>query len=281
MTSVEGVSYLFENWTEKQDQKLSKKPLIQGDIGTLVFDVGGIKWTSTIVSPVIIIETVGMNNDHLTNVFDLLIESYNVARSKNVGILNPDYVLQNAVIDIQEESVRCTLTYVSAIPGAFSPKQFGIANFDLGLPENIIGRTVRNYDTIFYTDELLGFDTYVQNGKIEINFDIKEHYFFNVSSYQSTAQYPYFSVQGYQVKGYVNVAIKPDQYDDMYIAAQTPGFLNKGANSGYLAIANGANSPAVLNFGSLRMHSSIEKTMKAGDVATMSISFESFTGQNV
>ncbi|MGG2383051.1 hypothetical protein, partial [Salmonella enterica] len=74
-------------------QSLQKKELLQGDIGTKVMTVAGQKWNTSIKSPVIIIQDVGLANDRLTNVFDLLLESYNAARSRFVPT-NINYVLK-------------------------------------------------------------------------------------------------------------------------------------------------------------------------------------------
>lgn len=283
LTSAEGVSYLLESFTETQVQSLQKKELLQGDIGTKVMTVAGQKWNTSIKSPVIIIQDVGLANDRLTNVFDLLLESYNAARSRFVPT-NINYVLKKAIIDINENGVTCTLEYVSSVPGAFSPKRFGVASFDLGPPENIIGRTTRNFDCVFYTGELLAITNstpFVRNGKIEIDFNIKEHYFVNTTNFNYSGQYPYYSVQGYKITGHVEVAVTPDCFDQVYIGHQKPGFLNASADTGILAIASGNNAPAVLNFGSLRMHSSLEKALNPGDTATMKFDFESFTGEGV
>ena len=49
-----GYYLLLDDWSENQQQKIAHKPLIMGDFGIHVMDIGGIKWETNLGAPILI-----------------------------------------------------------------------------------------------------------------------------------------------------------------------------------------------------------------------------------
>jgi len=252
---------LLEKFIEKQEQGLQRKPLMQGDIGTHVMDVGGMKWNANLTSPVVIIEYSNLS-DITTSIFDALIADFNVQRQPQFSVV-PTYLLRSANISVNEQGVNCTLDYISDQKGIFTAV-FGPTSFDF------IGRVAKWYDTSFYTSELAealgqtgGYQ--VKDGNIDIKFDIKENYF------QGTGQTPTFSIQGYGLKGDITVVVEPTQFDLLEIQEQEFGDFRYDVTQTLLTVGT-----QTLDMGSARLHGSVERVMGQDAPIHAKISFESY-----
>ena len=254
--------YILERWKEDQIQSLVKKELIQGDIGTRVMEVGGIKWQTEIKSPALILETTSSSNstNSTFTVFDLLISAYN--RIRSYSPLAIQYILKNARIAISEKGVDVSLTFLSDKSGAFIP-EFG-PDPDL----DFIGRTAMNYDTSFTTDELASItqNAFVKSGEIVIDVKISENFFVG------TGQAPFFGIQGYSIQGTVEVVVDPVDFYNIAIQYQIPGELV--VNSSNTVLTVGSQS---LNLGSLRLHSNMSRSLDPAQPAILKYTFQSYS----
>jgi hypothetical protein len=261
---------LLKDWTETQDQTLEPQELLQGDIGLHVMSIKGMKWNNQIEAPVVIIDYVNQG-DIVTSIFDAIVADYNVQRAP-VFASGLTYLLKTADIVVNAESgVTCSATYISGVPGIFTPV-FGPTPFDF------IGRTAQWYDTTFFLGDVdaaindpNGYR--VLNGKINIEFNIKENYF------EGTGQEPTFSVQGYNVTGEIEIVLAPDEWDRLIITEQVCGNFTYSLSDSYLRIGGcvESNTPGVqLNLGSARLHGSVSRKMVAGQPTTVKITFHAF-----
>jgi len=258
-TSTGNPTYrLLENWSESQSQSVTPKPLLQGDIGTHVMDIGGIKYTTTINSPVVIVETNGGTD--ITSVFDLLLTSFNVIFDPTLqSDPNLTYILKSAAINIRQEGVTVDLTYWSSQPGAFQPAYIS--------PFDFIARTARFYDTTFVVNDSDVTGNYqIITGSINIDVNLSENYFINTGS-----QLPYFGIQGYTVKGNVDILATPitntsnNIFDRFFVTAQSPGILNTINANTSLKIGNvqlNLGQTSVVNNSSIKMSPNQPTTVK-------------------
>jgi hypothetical protein len=265
-----GSPRLLQSWVEKQEQTLEPQPLIQGDIGTHVMNVKGMKWVNTIDSPVVIIDYVSQG-DIITSIFDAIVADYNAQRGPTFSS-ELTYLMQRAEIVINSENgVTCSTSYVSSEKGIFTA-YFGPTPFDF------IGRTAQWYDTTFFVEDVdsaIGDPNgyRVLNGKINVDFQIKENYF------QGTGQTPTFSVQGYTVTGEIEIVLSPEYWDNLIITEQVCGNFTYSLSDSYLRIGGCVESSTpgiMLELGSARLHGSVERKMISGQPTTVRITFHSY-----
>ena len=260
----DGAGYirLFENWNESQQQEVERKLLMQGDIGTHVMNVGGIKWVTRIKSPALIVEVTPGYPDSTTDAFDLIKYGFNLLRNP-VTQANESYLLKSATINIAQEGVTCDIEFWSSIPGAFNARYA----VDI-LPPDFIARVARFYDTYLTIIDPQETQTYaILSGTININVDISENYFINTGS-----QAPYFGIQGYHVNGSVTVVAAPEQFSDLDIVNQQPGQLIATTAATSLQIGT-----TYLGLGQSQIRKSVERTMDANQITKAKIDFETYT----
>ena len=51
---LNGKYRLLESWNESLQQEVNNKQMIQGDIGTHIMDIGGVYYSASLTSPIII-----------------------------------------------------------------------------------------------------------------------------------------------------------------------------------------------------------------------------------
>ena len=256
-TDAVGNKRLIERWEESETLDSKPRPLLQGDTGTHVMDIGGKKWVTAIDSPVVIIEEFGGSG--VSNVFDLLKLSFNVVRFPSLQT-DVTFILKSADISIAEEGVTCKLTYWSDAPGAFVP--------NYGLDSDFIARVARFYDTRFYiADSSINGGYQIKSGSIKINVDINENYFINTAS-----QYPYFSIQGYHVNGSVEAVALPSDYSNFLIPDQRPGLFSYDNVDTTLVIGN-----VSIGFGSASVRTNVSRIMQPNQITTTKMDFDAFT----
>jgi hypothetical protein len=257
-----GLIRLFEDWSEKESQQADPTALIQGDIGTHVINVGGIKWITRIKSPALIVELDPNTSDTTTDAFDLIKYSFNLLRNP-LTQANENYLLKSANINIAQEGVTCDIEFWSSVPGAFQ------TNYAVNvLPPDFIARVARFYDTYLTIYDPQETQNYaIVSGTISINVDISENFFVNTGS-----QAPYFGIQGYTVTGSVTVVAAPSQFSDLAITRQQPGQLiaTKAATS--LQIGN-----TYLGLGQSQIRREVEKTMRPNEITKAKIDFVTYT----
>lgn len=256
---------LFESWSETQTQDVAVKPMLQGDNGTHVMDVGGMYYTTVIDSPVLIVESA--TGEQITDAFDVLAEAFAAVRhpalfthdASNAPVYDlQEYpLLETATLTFGETEVKVDMTLLSAKSSIWVPV--------LGPGQDFIARLARFYDIKLSVGAGLASTYQIIDGTITIKVNVKKQYFVG------TTQAPWFAVTGYTVSGSLRVLAYPDDAN-LQIAPQLPSsFGVVGYSNTALQIGN-----IILNFGEANLNSSIERSLKPGEPTTINMKFECF-----
>ena len=256
-------SYILEKFNQTQRNSLSDKQMIQGSLGVRVMDVGEIFWTTQIDSTALVYEN-GVNND----VFSLITLLWDNIRSANNPSITPyQPLLEKATINISKDGVKCSANLKSDGPSYFSVITGG-AN-------EPIARTAKWFDcSLLITNGPVGFGgisevVALESAEIELEAKISQRYFVG------QGQTPFFSIDYFKVSGKMTVIASPGQMFNLsnYISFQNRGFLvPTGPSSLTLFIGT-----VPLYIGLAAMKSEFSRSVTAGDVNKISISFTSYT----
>lgn len=206
---LNGKYRLLESWNESLQQDVNNKQMIQGDIGTHIMDIGGIWYSATVTSPVIIM---GQPGTGLYDVFDIVLEGLAVAQNPITDdIANSlDYILETSTISVNPEGINVTANILNAAGWANQKQYFGDNYTDF------VGRTARFYDTIF---NFMGGTYLIKSADITITVESDKIYFIGQS------QIPTYTIKGYSVSGKATLVTTPDSYEaQTLINLQTPGY---------------------------------------------------------
>ena len=211
LLNLYGKNRLVQSWTESLQQDVNNKSMLQGDIGTHIMDIGGVWYSATIESPVIIM---GQPNTGLYDAFDIVLEGLAIAQNPIDSAIasSLDYVLESSNITINPEGVNVTANIENSIGWPNQKQYFGNTYTDF------IGRTARFYDTIF---SFMGGTYLIKNAQLNIKVELDKLYFVGQS------QIPTYSIKGYTVEGNAVLLTTPGSYDaQVLINLQTPGVSN-------------------------------------------------------
>lgn len=259
-------TYILEKFNLTQTNSLSDKQMIQGSLGVRVMDVGEIFWTSQIDSTALIYEN-GINTD----IFGLLTRLWGDILRINSGAVPEQPLLDKASINITKDAVKVSMTLKSDSANYFS--------ITTGGANEPIARTAKWYDcTLTIGSGPVGFPmsfgqntTTVGIESAEINLDTK----MNQRYFIGQGQTPYFSVESYKVSGRITILASPA---DMLNAANIIPFQNRGG-----LVRTGASSLVLtiggvnLYIGLAAMNQDYTRTIQAGDVNKITVSFTSYT----
>jgi hypothetical protein len=256
-------SYILEKFSQTQLNQLSDKQMIQGSLGVRVMDVGEIYWTTQIDSTALVYEN-GVNGD----IFSLISLLWDNIRSANNASTTPyQPLLEKATISINKDAVRCSTTLKSDGPSYFS--------VTTGNATEPIARTARWFDcSLLISNGPIGFGgsstvVALESAEIELDAKISQRYFVG------QGQTPFFSIDSYKVSGRMTVLASPEEMFNVnnYIKSQNRGQLVRtGSNGLTLYIGN-----IPLYIGLAAMNSEYTRTVQAGDVNKISITFTSYT----
>ena len=257
-------SYILEKFSQTQLNQLSDKQMIQGSLGVKVMDVGEIYWTTKIDSTALVYEN-GVNGD----IFSLISLLWDNIRSANNATTTPyQPLLEKATISINKDAVKCSTTLKSDGPSYFS--------VTTGNATEPIARTARWFDCslLISSNGPIGFEgtstaVAIESAEIELDAKISQRYFVG------QGQTPYFSIDSYKVSGRMTVLASREDLlnDNNYIKFQNRGQLvQTGSNGLTLYIGN-----IPLYIGMAAMNSEYTRTVQAGDVNKISITFTSYT----
>ena len=215
---------IFERFDSKIDQPISEKELIQGDAGTHVFDVGGLTWTSTLSSDLLIFKDGNRDGFAVRDLFDLLIYDFNQVRNKltypNSTFLYNQNLLSSGTLNIGK-NLTCSLTYNSHYLDKFGIGTVQAYDDPAGI--DFVARTAKFYDTRFFVD---GYGYLIQSGSMSLKINYKKMYMFNTNTNE-----PFYSPESYSVSGNLTVAIYRDEMESYYLSNQSflsifPKFAN-------------------------------------------------------
>ena len=260
--SIGNNTYILEKFNLQQFNSLSDKQMIQGSLGVRVMDVGELYWKSQIDSTALIYEN-GVNTD----IFALLTLLWANVTNVNTGAVPQQPLLEKATINITKDAVKCNLNLKSDLPTYFSIVTGGATE--------PIARTAKWYDcTLTINNGPIGFggtstSVGIESAEIELDTKINQRYFIG------QGQTPFFSIESYKISGRITILASPA---DMLNVANLIPFQNRGG-----LVRTGASS-LVLNIGGLNlyiglaaMNSDYTRTIQAGDVNKITVSFTSYT----
>ena len=264
--SIGSKAYILEKFKLTQNNAVTDKPMIQGSLGVRVMDVGEIFWTSEIESAALIYEN-GVNTD----IFGLLTRLWGNILQVNSGAIPEQPLLDRASINISKDAVKVNLTLKSDLPNYFS--------ITTGGANEPIARTAKWYDcTLTIGSGPVGFPmslgqntTTVGIESADIDFETK----INQRFFIGPGQTPYFSIENYKISGRFTVFASPAEILNIAntISSQNVGGLVRtGAGSLILTIGG-----VPLYIGLAAMNSSVTRTIQAGDVNKITVSFTSYT----
>ena len=260
-----GKNRLLQSWSESLQQEVSNKPMIQGDIGTHIMDIGGVWYSATVESPAIIM---GQPNTGLYDAFDIVLEGLTVAQNPIDDTIaeSIDYVLDTSTITINPEGVNVTANIENSVGWPNQKQYFGNVYTDF------VGRTARFYDTIF---NFMGGTYLIKSAELNIKVELDKLYFVGES------QIPTYSIKGYSVEGRAVLLTTPESYDaQVLINLQTPGVANPINKNISLQIqdqyaANGLGYRK-LNLGDYMEVPTISLNMNPGQTIEATVNFKTY-----
>ena len=275
--SISDKTLVLENFTEHQKQlDVTPKPLIQGNIGTYVIDVHGMKWECEMSSPVFI-----MQNSGFENLLDIIYDGYlnNNFILNAVGDTTPEIntILKTASINIGQDGVKTTMTCWSDKGSVMNWLVTSPVIADAapdGYSDDFIGRIARFYDTYL----ILNFDQdntnidpqtyYIKSGDIKIEVITTDTFFIRQSkkTYNPNTT---FRVLNYTVEGNVTIAYSPLS-DPLVNPIE---IFQQSTNGAMFQIVIG-NSTYDFSKGKIVIRE-ISKTIKSDDLVWVTLSFHS------
>lgn len=261
--------YLLEKFNQRQVNTLSDKQMIQGSLGVRVMDVGEIFWSTQVESSALIF---GAGAGAFSDVFALIDIGWANIRSANSPNVQPALpLMEKASININKDGVRCSASFKSddSLPFVVSNSRDASGFF---------ARTAKWYDCTLIASSLpVGFPgtsntiiAGIESAEIEFDVKITPRFFIGQS------QTPFFSIDSYKVSGKMTViASAADMLNtNNIIPYQTRGFLSL---TGPVTIQLQIGLGAPITLGLASMKSEYSKSVNAGEVNKITISFTSYT----
>ena len=282
--------YIVQDFSMNQNSSVQNKPLVQGDIGTRIMDVGGISYTWSVSSPALV-----TSNDSVVvgNVLTLIKNGWANIKTGGIGAA---YLLEKGAIRINKEGVDCTASFKSDNPSSF------MAIYGTNDNPNYIARVAKWYDSYFNFTFREESSANLAIESAEINFDpeIGERYFVGGS------QAPYFSVNSYKLSGTITFLVPPTEFYKFRSLYQSGSSLPSGATlpssfpgsqiSGNLAgtrsfVVTGIKNANLviglpgtggfnLQLGTASMTTEITAAVRAGDITKVTLKFVSYANSS-
>lgn len=264
--------YVVQDFSMNQNSSVQNKPLVQGDIGTRIMDVGGISYTWSVSSPALVTDGTVVGN-----VLTLIKNGWANIKTGGVGAA---YLLERGAIRINKEGVDCSASFKSDNPSSF------VAEYGTN-GSNYIARVAKWYDS-YFTFTFRGIQSAnlsIENAEINFDPEIGERYFVGGT------QAPFFSVNSYKLSGTITFLVPPAEFYKFRSIYQTgndyPGNL-AGTRSFYVTGIENANLviglPGTggfnLQLGTASMTTEITSAIKAGDITKVTLKFVSYANSS-
>lgn len=241
--------------------------LVQGDIGTHVVNVEPAYYSTTINSPILLVEPNGTFYD----VFDVLLENLEKVQQPitTTNSSNFNYILQSGSISLSPDSSNITAVVESW-------KSFDdVQNFKTYNPEyDFIARTAKSFDIQF---SMFGNEYLVSQGNLSISVSNEKLYFVPGSNNFYGNQVPLYAINGYRVSGDITLIIKPEQFETLKLYnAQSPGVFTAAKRSVFLKVyhrSNSNNYDRTINLGDFLFQPTVELSISPNQAVTARISF--------
>jgi hypothetical protein len=236
--------FLLQSMVSKLNAPATKKELIQGHAGVHVMKTGETAWSTTLSSPVLIInQDPKPNPSQASDIFDLFLLKYsklynyfkyvhsrNIPEDGNELYLRTKDLLQTASFTINADGVDMSLVFLNKYTQMFTlvqpdpvekkvdVKQNQTTQQSTPLksdpPENdknealnyinFVARKAKFYDVKFYIPED-NIEFVVQSGSINVSIDYNKLFFIN-----SNTSNPFYEPKGYSINGSVELIIPAD-----------------------------------------------------------------------
>ncbi len=243
------------------------KEYIQGDIGSHIVNVEPAFYSTTVNSPILLVEP----NNTFYDVLDIILENLSKCQrpitDSNLSSFN--YVMSSGNINLSPDSSNITANLESW-------KAFDDAkNFKTYNPEyNFIARTAKSYDIQF---SMFGNEYLVNQGNLSISVSYEKIFFTPGSNNFYGNQTPLYAINGYRVSGDISLVIKPEQFETLKLYnAQSPGVFSAAKRSVFMKVyhrSNSNNYDRTINLGDFLFQPSVELSISANQRVTARVSF--------
>jgi hypothetical protein len=264
--------YVVQDFSMNQNSSVQNKPLVQGDIGTRIMDVGGISYTWSVSSPALVTDGTVVGN-----VLTLIKNGWAKIKTGGIGAA---YLLERGVIRINKEGVDCSASFKSDNPSSF------VATYGTN-GSNYIARVAKWYDS-YFTFTFRGIQSAnlsIENAEINFDPEIGERYFVGGT------QAPYFSVNSYKLSGTITFLVPPAEFykfrsiyqtgnDSPGNLARTRSFYVTGIENANLVIGLPGTGGFNLQLGTASMTTEITAAIKAGDITKVTLKFVSYANSS-
>jgi len=223
--------YVLRSVSSSLNQVVEKRDYMQGDAGTHVMSIRDNVWSTTINSPVLIIEQLDRSPYDFLDSFDLFLQTFYKLRTyfkevtesladdpeSDIYLTTAD-LLSRATIQISDAGVDVNLTYLNKFDQMFEfllPNQNFVKTSDGSKYKqntsnaylstiDYLSRTARFYDVKFYIPED-NVEFIVKSGSISVSVDYAKLFFINSNTSQ-----PFYKPKGYSIQGEVDLIIPTD-----------------------------------------------------------------------
>jgi hypothetical protein len=223
--------YVLRSVSSSLNQVVEKRDYMQGDAGTHVMSIRDNVWSTTINSPVLIIEQLDRSPYDFLDSFDLFLQTFYKLRTyfkevtesladdpeSDIYLTTAD-LLSRATIQISDAGVDVNLTYLNNFDQMFEfllPNQNFVKTSDGSKYKqnasnaylstiDYLSRTARFYDVKFYIPED-NVEFIVKSGSISVSVDYAKLFFINSNTSQ-----PFYKPKGYSIQGEVDLIIPTD-----------------------------------------------------------------------
>jgi hypothetical protein len=292
--------YILRSIISNLNQVVDKKDYMQGDAGTHVMSIRDNVWSTTINSPVLIIQQPEKN---FLDSFDLFLQTFYKLRTyftevtealaddpeSDIYLTTAD-LLSRATIQINDNGVDVSITYLNKFDQMFDfilpdqnfVKPYGDSQYKQNKNNpyfstiDYLSRTARFYDVKFYIPED-NVEFIVRSGSISVAVDYAKLFFINSNTSQ-----PFYKPKGYSIQGEVDLIIPADIWE-LIIKPETndlnrvlPGqnfmqLIKEKVNCS-IGIADGR----MFKVGLVNATSEFNLTMESGSLPSLKVKFETY-----
>jgi hypothetical protein len=292
--TLNGKTYILDSWTENLQQDINDKSFMQGDIANRIVDVNNPLHQATMSGPILLLkdldaELTVVNNAYINtnnanknlppygiyDIFDLIIENLGIVSRPITETTDLPYFIDNGSISMNFSDVVSTVTLTSVYPQGFERTQnlgFSKSSAVKNLEEaRILGRTVKFWDFRFRI-----FGDFYALTQANINIRVVSDRKTNIgNNFFDGNTVPDFIITGYSISGDATISIAPSQFENFRLY-QSPGSFNVFQNSIGIGLIDSYRGHRFIDFGSYLILPRIEMDMRANQMTTARISFNTF-----
>ena len=295
--------YILRSVTSTLNQVVEKKDYIQGDAGTHVMSIRDAVWSTTIVSPVLIIKQLDTSEYDFLDSFDLFLQTFYKLRTyfkevtealeddteSDIYLTTAD-LLSRATIQINDSGVDVSLTYLNNFDQMFDfllPGQDFVKNSDDSKYKkntknayistaDYLSRAAKFYDVKFYIPED-NVEFIIKSGTINVSVDYAKLFFINSNTSQ-----PFYKPKGYSIQGEVDLIIPADiwasiikpEFNDLNRVLPGQNFMQliKEKVNCSIGIADGR----MFKVGLVNATTDFNLTMDSGSLPSLRVKFETY-----